>query len=123
MVDGNVKANQPLSLYLGSVTVHGNVVSNGGGTADRFYNFPIKDNTIDGNLIIHGWTGGWWGAIANTVGGKVESPATRASCSHGWVARRNVPEPVRRHAWRRRRRERGAVGDSIRWTSSTSPAT
>jgi hypothetical protein len=70
-VDGNIVANQPLALYLGNSTVHGNVVSNGGGTADRFYNFPIKDNAIDGNLIIHGWTGGWWGAIANTVGGNV----------------------------------------------------
>jgi hypothetical protein len=71
LVDGNVTANQPLSLYLGSVTIHGSVVSIGGGTAARFYNFPIKDNTIDGNLIIQGWTGGWWGAIANTVGGSV----------------------------------------------------
>jgi hypothetical protein len=72
VVDGNVTANQPLSLYLGSVTIHGNVVSNGGGTAARFYNLPIKDNTIDGNVIIHGWTGGWWGVIANTVGGNVD---------------------------------------------------
>jgi hypothetical protein len=72
VVDGNVIANQPLSVYLGSVTVHGNVISNGGGTTTRFYNFPIKDNTIDGNLIIHGWTGGWWGVIANTVGGSVD---------------------------------------------------
>jgi hypothetical protein len=71
VVDGNVVANHPLSLYLGNVTVHGNVVSNGGGTTDRFYNFPIKDNKIDGNLIIHGWTGGWWGVVANTVGGNV----------------------------------------------------
>lgn len=72
VVDGNVVANQPLALYIGNSTVHGNVVSNGGGTAERFYNFPIKDNVIDGNLIIHGWTGGWWGAIANTIGGNVD---------------------------------------------------
>src|SRR5262245_33137045 len=71
VVDGSIIANQPLALYVGNVTVHGNFVSNGGGTADRFYNFPIKDNQIDGNLIIHGWTGGWWGVIANTVGGNV----------------------------------------------------
>ena len=70
-VDGNIVATRPLSLYLGNITVHGNVVSNGGGTAERFYNFPIKDNLIDGNLAIHGWTGGWWGVIANTVGGNV----------------------------------------------------
>ena len=70
-VDGNVVANQPLALYIGNSTVHGNLVSNGGGTADRFYNFPIKDNVIDGNVVIHGWTGGWWGLIANSVGGNV----------------------------------------------------
>ena len=77
-VDGNIVANKPLSLYLGNITVHGNVVSNGGGTADRFYNFPIKDNVIDGNLTIHGWTGGWWGAIANTVGGNVDVSNNRS---------------------------------------------
>ena len=77
-VDGNIVANKPLSLYLGNITVHGNVVSNGGGTADRFYNFPIKDNVIDGNLTIHGWTGGWWGAIANTVGGNVDVSYNRS---------------------------------------------
>lgn len=71
VVGGNIVASKPLSIYLGNSTVHGNVVSNGGGTTDRFYNFPIKDNVIGGNLIIHGWTGGWWGAIANTVGGNV----------------------------------------------------
>ncbi len=71
VVDGNIVANQPLALYLGNSTVHGNVVSIGGGSSERFYNFPIKDNKIDGNLIIFGWTGGWWGAIANTVGKNV----------------------------------------------------
>lgn len=58
--------------------MHGNFVSNGGGTATRFYNFPIKDNKIDGNLIIHGWTGGWWGVIANTVGGNVDLSNNRS---------------------------------------------
>jgi hypothetical protein len=72
VVDGNVNANQPLSVYLGNMTVHGNVTSNGGGTSDRFYNFPIKDNTIDGNLVLHGWTGGWIGALRNTVGGNID---------------------------------------------------
>lgn len=72
VVDGNIVANQPLALYIGNVTVHGDVVSNGGGSAHRFYNFPIKDNAIGGNLVVHGWTGGWWGVIANTVGGNVD---------------------------------------------------
>ncbi len=71
VVDGSITANQPLSLYLGFVTVHGDVTSSGGGTSARFYNFPIKDNTIDGNLTLRGWTGGWIGAVRNHVGGSV----------------------------------------------------
>lgn len=78
VVDGNVVANQPLAIYIGNSTVHGNLVSNGGGTAERFYNFPIKDNVIDGNVVIHGWTGGWWGLIANTVGGNVDVSNNRS---------------------------------------------
>jgi hypothetical protein len=78
VVDGNIVAHQPLALYVGNSTVHGNVVSNGGGTSERFYNFPIKDNVIGGNLIIHGWTGGWWGVIANTVGGNVDVSNNRS---------------------------------------------
>jgi hypothetical protein len=72
VVDGNIVANQPKALYVGNSTVHGSLVSNGGGTTARFYNFPIKDNAIDGNVVIHGWIGGWWGLIANTVGGNVD---------------------------------------------------
>jgi hypothetical protein len=69
VVNGNVVANQPASLYISRTTVHGNVVSNGGGDPGR--NFPIKDDTIDGNLIIHGWSGLWLGAIRDVVGGNV----------------------------------------------------
>ena len=68
-VDGNVIANEPLTLYLGGMTVQGNVISNGGSGPDR--NFPIKDNTIGGNLILQGWSGLWLGALRNTVGGNV----------------------------------------------------
>lgn len=73
VVDGNVIANQPLSLYLSFLTIHGNLVSNGGGggVTGEFRNFPTKDNTIDGNAIIQGWTGGWIGFIRNQVGGNV----------------------------------------------------
>jgi len=70
-VGGSILANQPLSIYLGNSTVHGSLVSIGGGTPHRFFNFPIKDNRIDGNVLIHGWTGGWWGLIANSIGGSV----------------------------------------------------
>jgi hypothetical protein len=64
-VDGNIIANQPLTLYLGAMTVHGSVVSNGGGDPGR--NFPIKDDRIDGSLIINGWSGLWMGVIRDTV--------------------------------------------------------
>lgn len=69
VVNGNINANQPASLYITRTTVHGNVVSNGGGDPER--NFPIKDDTIDGNLVIHGWSGLWLGVIRDTVGGNV----------------------------------------------------
>jgi hypothetical protein len=72
-VDGNINANQPLDVELGFVTIHGNVVSNGGGPGtDAFMNFPLKNNTIDGNLIIHGWQGGWLGLLRNNVGGNID---------------------------------------------------
>ncbi len=72
-VAGNIDANQPLSLYLSFLTVRGNVVSNGGGggVTGEFRNFPTKDDTIGGNLIIHGWTGGWIGIIRTHVGGNL----------------------------------------------------
>lgn len=68
-MDGNIIANQPLTLYLGSITVHGNLISNGRGSASEFRNFPTKDDTIDGNLSIQGWQGGWFGVIRVDVGG------------------------------------------------------
>jgi hypothetical protein len=69
VVDGNIVANGAATLYLGGMTVHGNVVSNGGGDAGR--NLPIKDDQIDGNLIIQGWRGLWFGVIRDIVGGNV----------------------------------------------------
>jgi len=53
--------------------IHGNVVSIGGGPGlgGPYTNFPIKDNTIDGDLIVLGWQGAWVGAIRNTVGGSL----------------------------------------------------
>jgi hypothetical protein len=68
-VGGSLHANDALTLYLGHVTVGGNLISNGGGAPDR--NFPIKDNTIGGNLILQGWSGLWMGSIRNNVGGNV----------------------------------------------------
>ena len=68
-VGGNIAADQPLTLYLGHVTVGGTVRSNGGGDPGR--NFPIKDNTIGGSLVLNGWHGLWIGAIRNHVSGNV----------------------------------------------------
>ena len=72
-VGGNVIADQPLTLYLSFLTIHGNLISNGGGGGvnGEFRNFPTKDNTIDGNVVVTGWTGGWIGLIRNHVGGNV----------------------------------------------------
>src|SRR5581483_5827900 len=72
VVDGNIIGNQPRDLYLSGITVHGNVISNGGGPGTgEFLNFPTKDNRVDGNLIMQGWQGGWIGALRNTVGGNL----------------------------------------------------
>lgn len=72
-VDGNVIANQPLSLYLSFLHIKGNLISNGGGggVTGEFRNFPTKDDTVDGNVIIQGWTGGWMGVIRVQVGGNL----------------------------------------------------
>jgi hypothetical protein len=66
---GNVIADQPQSLYIGGTTIHGNLVSNGG--SGPGLNFPIKDDVIDGNLILQGWSGFWIGAIRDSVGGNL----------------------------------------------------
>jgi hypothetical protein len=73
-VGGNIIANQPLTMYLDGDHVHGNVISVGGGDpslTNPFLSFPIKDNQIDGNVIVHGWKGAWFGVIRNVVGGNV----------------------------------------------------
>ena len=70
-MDGNVTAHQPETLYLGGMTVHGNVVSNGGGNPASERNFPFKDDTVDGNVILQGWHGFWFGVIRATVGGNL----------------------------------------------------
>jgi len=82
VVNGSINANQPLDLYLSGITVHGNVISNGGGPGtSQFLNFPTKDDTIDGNLIMQGWQGGWIGAIRDVVGGNLNL-SNNASVTH-----------------------------------------
>jgi hypothetical protein len=72
-VGGNLVAHHPLTMYLDGDHFGGNVISHGGGPGSHgaFLNFPVKDNTIGGNLVMFGWHGGWFGAIRNTVGGNL----------------------------------------------------
>jgi hypothetical protein len=72
-VGGSIIGHHPLTMYLDGNTIGGNVVSIGGGPGlhGQFLNFPIKDNTIGGKLVVRGWHGGWVGAIRDTVGGKL----------------------------------------------------
>jgi len=69
----NIIADHPLTMYLDGNTIGRNVVSVGGGPGlnGDYLNFPIKDNTIGGNLIVRGWKGAWAGAIRNDVGGNL----------------------------------------------------
>jgi hypothetical protein len=72
VVNGDIRAWRPLDLYLSGITVHGSVISKGGGPGvSQFLNFPTKDNTIDGDLVMRGWQGGWIGALRNSVGGNL----------------------------------------------------
>jgi hypothetical protein len=69
LVNGNVASNGAASLYLGGMTIRGNLSVTGGGDPGR--NLPIKDDTIGGNLIITGWSGLWFGVVRDVVGGSV----------------------------------------------------
>jgi hypothetical protein len=74
VVDGNVILDEPWTMYLDGSTVHGNVVSTGGGpgnTLNPYVNFVIKDNMIGGNVRVEEWQGAWIGLIRNTIGGNV----------------------------------------------------
>lgn len=79
-VNGNIVATQALTLYLDFTTVHGNVTVNGGGDITMVdpggLVLPIKDNVIDGNVMVNGWEGAWFGIIRNTVGGNVTASHT-----------------------------------------------
>ena len=73
-VGGNIVAHHEYTMYLDGDSIHGNVISTGGGpgpTRTPYVNFPIKDNVIGGNLIVRGWQGAWFGVIRNTVHGNV----------------------------------------------------
>lgn len=70
VVGGNVTADHPWTMYLDGDTIWGNLTSTGGGpgpTFNPYVNFPIKDNTIHGNVVVTGWQGAWFGFIRNTA--------------------------------------------------------
>ncbi len=72
VVWGSIFATLAWTMYLDGDTIHGSVVSVGGGpgpTFDPYVNFPIKDNEIYGNLFVSGWRGAWFGALRNTIHG------------------------------------------------------
>lgn len=80
VVNGSINASNALTLYIDWTAVHGNIVSNGGGDAtmvdsapgaDDGLVLPIKDNVVDGNVIVQGWAGAWAGLIRTQVGGNV----------------------------------------------------
>jgi len=69
-VNGNVLATNANTVYLNGITVKGNVVLTGGGDQAGLP-WPIKTNTIDGNLIVNGATPEWLGVVVNTIGANV----------------------------------------------------
>ena len=73
VVNGNVIATGAYTMYITAAHVRGNLVSNGGGDPARppSLSFPIKDTTVDGNLIVRGWQGAWMGVLRSTVGGNM----------------------------------------------------
>jgi hypothetical protein len=83
-VGNNINAHHPLTMYLDGNWIGGSVRSFGGGPGlyGDFLNFPIKDNTIEGNLVVVGWEGGWSGAIRNDVGGNLR-----------WSRNKSVADP------------------------------
>lgn len=72
-VGGNLIANQPLTMYITSSHIYGNLISNGGGdpSLPAWLSYPIKNTIVDGNMIVQGWKGAWFGALRNTVHGNM----------------------------------------------------
>lgn len=69
VVDGNVVASAPQSLYLSAMTIRGSLISNGG--SGPGLNFPIKNLIVGGNVVMQGWNGLWIGIFRSQVGGNV----------------------------------------------------
>ncbi len=115
-VDGNIVATGAKTLKVNGITLNGNLVSVGGGVAvtgpgastceqhPAPLNFPIKDNTINGNVMITGWQGCWLGYIRNVQNGNAiimgnhtgdaDSTEIVTNTIHGnLICRANTPVP------------------------------
>jgi len=66
-VNGNVTAWNADTVLLNGITVNRNVILIGGG--ENVLVWPIKTNTIGGNLIMSGMRPNWLGVIRNNIGG------------------------------------------------------
>jgi hypothetical protein len=73
VVGGNLIADGAYTMYITASHIRGNLISNGGGdpSLPPPLSFPIKDTTVDGNLIVQGWQGAWMGVLRSTVGGNM----------------------------------------------------
>jgi hypothetical protein len=65
-IKGNVRACHAGVFLLNGVRVRGNVTMIGGG--NEMIPWSIKNNRIDGNLVVRGQTTDWLGVLFNTVG-------------------------------------------------------
>ena len=74
VVGGNVILNGVFNAALNGDHIYGNVVSSGGGAGTDFPGFvpfSVKDNTIDGNLVVSDLSTIWFGVIRDHIGGNV----------------------------------------------------
>ncbi len=73
-VAGNVILNEVYNAAINGDHIGRNLISTGGGartTADGFVPFSVKDDTIDGNVVVSGLQTVWFGIIRSTIGGNV----------------------------------------------------
>jgi len=130
-VNGNIIANHPKTLYLSFTTVHGNVVSKGGGSVTEFRSFPTKDNTIDGELDYPGMA--WRVARRDSQHGRRERDRVEeAGVSWSWHIRslrsaaiqKRAPAlvPCRSSTTIRQRSRTNTVHGNLIWQGNTPTA-
>lgn len=80
-IRGNVSLSNVSGAAINGVWIGGNLTESGGGAGiyTDFPPFSVKDNTVNGNLMITGLRTGWFGIIRNTVGGNVMAVNNRSA--------------------------------------------